>query len=72
MPNGVSDMYIDLVNQLILRDPVERLGSQGAEEVKDHPFFDGFDWSGMEKMRSIPPYKPKVNRHLTAGTEEFV
>lgn len=60
-PNGVGDLYIDLVNRLIQRDPQDRLGAGGADEIKDHPFFDGFDWTSLEKMRAIPPYKPKVN-----------
>lgn len=62
-PNGVTDLYVDLVNGLIQRDPQERLGAGGVEEIKEHPFFDGFDWVSLEKMRAIPPYKPKVEEN---------
>lgn len=58
------------MNQLILRDPSDRLGSHGVEEIKEHPFFEGFDWAGLEKMRTVPPYKPKVSWLVTAGAEE--
>jgi serine/threonine-protein kinase RIM15 len=34
----------DFMNQLMTLDPNQRLGSSGAEEVKEHPFFSGIDW----------------------------
>lgn len=56
----MSDEYVDIVNMLLLKDAEERLGAGGADELKNHPFFDGFDWNGLEKMKAVPPYKPKV------------
>ncbi|KAH9482800.1 Serine/threonine-protein kinase ppk18 [Psilocybe cubensis] len=34
----------DFMAALMTLDPNERLGSGGAEEVKNHPFFAGIDW----------------------------
>ncbi|KAL5988456.1 hypothetical protein ACLOJK_036220 [Asimina triloba] len=35
----------DLVEKLLVRDPLRRLGcARGAAEVKPHPFFEGINW----------------------------
>jgi len=34
----------------------KRLGSQGASEVKAHPFFEGIDWKKI--LQSDPPFVP--------------
>jgi len=28
----------------MVRNPMARLGANGATEIKNHPFFDGIDW----------------------------
>lgn len=33
---------------LLTRDPLLRLGSKGAAEVKAHPFFASIDWGMLE------------------------
>ncbi|GKU96141.1 hypothetical protein SLEP1_g9412 [Rubroshorea leprosula] len=44
-----------LVNALLNRDPVSRLGSNtGANEIKQHPFFRGINWPLIRCM-SPPP-----------------
>lgn len=39
-----SEEARDFIKGLLTLDPGERLGSNGAEEVKAHPFFAGIDW----------------------------
>ncbi|KAJ0010195.1 hypothetical protein Pint_33956 [Pistacia integerrima] len=44
-----------LLNLLLNRDPVDRLGSNsGANEIKQHPFFRGINWPLIRTM-SPPP-----------------
>ena len=38
---------VDLMSKLLEKDPAERLGSRGAEEIKGHPFFSKIDWKAM-------------------------
>ena len=45
VPAGWNLHAIDFINKLIQRKPVHRLGNNGAEEVKEHPWFQGFDWN---------------------------
>ncbi|CAG00609.1 unnamed protein product, partial [Tetraodon nigroviridis] len=46
----------DLITRLLKQNPLERLGTGGAAEVKQHPFFQGFDWTGLlrQKAEFIP------------------
>jgi len=40
-----------LIKKLV--QPAElRLGIKGADEIKSHPFFKGFDWKNVHKMKS--------------------
>lgn len=56
---------------LILRfcsDPMERIGKNGPEEIKSHPFFSAVDWSvGIRNYE--PPYIPKIM--FDADTSNF-
>ena len=40
----VSDEANDFMKRLMTLDPTKRLGANGADEVKAHPFFAGIDW----------------------------
>ncbi|KAM4548117.1 microtubule-associated serine/threonine-protein kinase 3 isoform 1-T1 [Odontesthes bonariensis] len=46
----------DLITRLLWQSPLERLGTGGASEVKQHPFFLGLDWNGLlrQKAEFIP------------------
>lgn len=37
----------DLMDRLMSYEPVSRLGARGADEVKQHAFFAGLDWSSV-------------------------
>jgi len=45
---------------LIQRKPVNRLGSKGFEEIKQHPWFQNFDWMRLEKKEMLSPFIPDV------------
>ncbi|XP_007450438.1 PREDICTED: microtubule-associated serine/threonine-protein kinase 2 [Lipotes vexillifer] len=46
----------DLTSKLLHQNPLERLGTGSAYEVKEHPFFIGLDWTGLlrQKAEFIP------------------
>ncbi|KAJ3341294.1 hypothetical protein HDU93_005264 [Gonapodya sp. JEL0774] len=50
----------DLLKQLLNRDSNQRLGANGADEIKRHPFFAGIDWNKLHHKKYQPPYKPTV------------
>uniref|UniRef100_A0A3Q2XQJ2 non-specific serine/threonine protein kinase n=1 Tax=Hippocampus comes TaxID=109280 RepID=A0A3Q2XQJ2_HIPCM len=46
----------DMITHLLRQSPLERLGTGGASEVKQHAFFVGLDWNGLlrQKAEFIP------------------
>lgn len=53
----LSPSSIDLIRRLIT-DANERLGVNGVEEIKAHPFFYGIDWKRIREKKA--PYSPEV------------
>lgn len=52
----------DILRKLLRRDPKTRLGSgeTDAQELKDHPFFESFDWVHLADGTLPPPWVPAV------------
>ncbi|XP_034035935.1 microtubule-associated serine/threonine-protein kinase 3 isoform X2 [Thalassophryne amazonica] len=46
----------DLITRLLKQSPLDRLGTGGASDVKQHAFFLGLDWNGLlrQKAEFIP------------------
>jgi hypothetical protein len=59
---NLSPAAIDLLKRLIC-DPNERLGVNGVEEIKAHPFFAGVDWKRIREKKSpnVPELKSEVD-----------
>ncbi|XP_037622939.1 microtubule-associated serine/threonine-protein kinase 3-like [Sebastes umbrosus] len=55
-----------LISGLLEKDPVRRLGTRGASEVKRHPFFQGVDWKKLPY--ETPPYVPDVKKMLDGSS----
>ncbi len=57
------DANISLEAENLIRKLVtisdSRLGLNGADEIKKHPFFKNFDWNNTHKMKS--PFIPNVS-----------
>ena len=48
---------IDFINKLIINAPFQRIGFNSVEELKNHPWFDGFDWDKFIKKEIKSPLK---------------
>ncbi|KAM3249233.1 hypothetical protein P3L10_011002 [Capsicum annuum] len=65
----VSDEAKDLICHLLC-DVESRLGTEGVEEIKVHPWFKGVNWDMLYEMEAA--YKPIVTRELdTQNFEKF-
>ncbi|XP_054553228.1 myotonin-protein kinase isoform X2 [Talpa occidentalis] len=52
---GVPEEARDLIQRLLC-PPETRLGRQGADDFRKHPFFFGLDWDSLRD--SVPPFAP--------------
>ncbi|XP_052774089.1 microtubule-associated serine/threonine-protein kinase 3-like isoform X1 [Mya arenaria] len=41
-----------LISLMLQHNPFKRLGAGGAQEVKEHYFFDGLDWEGLLRQKA--------------------
>lgn len=59
----LSSSAKSLLNGLLTRDITKRLGCgpTGAEEVKNHPFFDGIDWNIVYRKGYKVPHIPQYD-----------
>ncbi|XP_056413395.1 ribosomal protein S6 kinase alpha-1 isoform X4 [Hyla sarda] len=64
MPQFLSSEAQGLLRALFKRNPINRLGSgtDGAEEIKRHPFFSTIDWNKLYRREISPPFKPAVSQ----------
>ncbi len=52
---NLSDECVDLLKQLLQKDPQIRLGNNGSDEIKRHPFFKEIDWKvALTKGLNMP------------------
>ena len=58
-PRYVSLSAKDLITRLMCSDPGKRLGHNGAEEVKSHPFFDTINWVQVYN-KELPVQPPDI------------
>jgi protein-serine/threonine kinase len=59
-PNFLSENAKDLINKLLERNPLKRLGSgqKDAEEIKTHSFFQTVNWEDVLAKKIKPPFIP--------------
>lgn len=53
----ISKVAADLIHKL-MTDVDRRIGYNGAEEIKKHPFFKDVDWNNIRKSKA--PFIPEV------------
>ena len=66
----LSKEALDFMKRM-MSDPNERLGKNGSEEIKSHPFFKGVDWDNIRNNMK-PPFIPDIeNDYDTKYFETF-
>jgi serine/threonine protein kinase len=64
---SASRTVMDLIHALLHKEPSQRLGANGMDEIKSHAFFRGVDWAAVERQEVRPPMRPR-----TVGGEDQV
>jgi len=70
IPASLSEECKNLIVSLLNRNPSKRLGagSEGAEEIKRHPFFKTIDWHVVREKKINTP-KPEVSQVFMAAIQ---
>nr|GMC63473.1 protein phosphatase 2C and cyclic nucleotide-binding/kinase domain-containing protein [Ipomoea batatas] len=72
LPETFSHEVVDLISKLLEVDENSRLGTQGVDSIKTHPWFDGFDWKGgTDSTAPAPPeIVSRINQYLVNRTDD--
>ena len=60
LPSGYTWEAADFVNKLLQRKQYQRLGYNGPDEVKNHPWFKDFPWEKLNNKQIKAPFIPNV------------
>ena len=66
-PN-IDDTVKNLIDRLTAMNPHDRLGLKDMQAIKDHPYFDGFDFSAVKNQMMTRPPLPNENGGSSSGT----
>ncbi|ODQ65300.1 kinase-like protein [Nadsonia fulvescens var. elongata DSM 6958] len=72
-PDDMDREARSLLTGLLQRDPDQRTGSYGAQEIKSHPFFVQIDWKRLMAKKYKAPFKPAVQSAIDTSNfdDEF-
>lgn len=61
VPEGWSPESADFINKCLIRNPAHRIGAQkGTDELKQHPWFEDFDWANLSQKKLESPFIPDI------------
>ncbi|KAK6944938.1 PPM-type phosphatase-like domain, partial [Dillenia turbinata] len=71
LPQTLSNEAADLIAKLLQVDENSRLGSEGLDSVKRHPWFHGIDWEAVIlSSYPVPPeITSRISQYLESQTE---
>lgn len=70
-PLNVNRTAALFIQSLLNRNPLERLGANGGQDVKRHNFFASIDWDALYNRKIIPPFNPLRNLNNEDDTSNF-
>lgn len=51
-----------MIYRLLQKSPDNRLGRNGADEIKSHPWFCNIDWNILYRKEYRPPFIPIIDK----------
>ena len=67
----VSEDAKNIISKFLEKDPCTRLGRQGLDEIKKHPFFRGINFDDLNKKKIKPPFRPNFSKEEQDLTNNF-
>ncbi|CAJ0908978.1 15517_t:CDS:2 [Entrophospora sp. SA101] len=67
----VSEDCIDVLKRFCERDITKRLGCNGIDEIKQHPWFSNIEWDNLVTKQATPPFIPDSKRANFDATHEL-
>ena len=70
----VSEDAKSLITKLLEKDPGNRLGRKGLDEIKKHPFFSWINFEDLKKKKGKVYFKPTINSETPTNNfdEEYL
>ena len=62
IPEGWSETSADFINKLIQRKQIKRLGFNGIDELKSHPWLKDINWKEIYLHKMKSPFIPELNK----------
>ncbi|KAK6151829.1 hypothetical protein DH2020_014464 [Rehmannia glutinosa] len=74
LPQNFSIEAVDLITKLLEVEESARLGSQGIDSIKAHPWFDGIDWKRLAERTFPVPHDiiSRINTYLEGHADDVV
>lgn len=64
IPRYLTEDARNILSQLLEVNPRKRIGYNGAEEIKKHPYFKDVDFDKVLHKEYTPPFVPKLNNEM--------
>ncbi|KAJ7199611.1 kinase-like domain-containing protein [Mycena pura] len=71
-PPEIGPEARSILTQLLNRDPTQRLGVNGAAEIKKHPFFVSMEFKLLLQKKIQPPFKPNLTSPVDVSNFDTV
>ena len=56
--------FKDIILRLLKKEPNERLGQEGLQQILNHPFFESIAVKNVLSLKTFPPYKPIIGENI--------
>ena len=63
-PFYVSRPAASIIQALLNRNPLQRLGANGGIELREHTFFMSLEWDALARREIAPPFNPCRNQDV--------